>query len=70
VTGYPIVPAIYVVGTVWMIGNAVTTAPAQAIAALAFLVLGVPVYAWFRARRSRDDAARPAGPAPAAPTLR
>ena len=70
VTGYPVVPAIYVVATVWMIGNAVTTAPAQAIAALGFLVGGIPVYAWFRARRSRDVAAAPADPAPAAPTLR
>ena len=70
VTGYPVVPAIYVVATVWMIGNAVTTAPAQAIAALGFLVVGIPVYAWFRARRSRDVAAAPADPAPAAPTLR
>jgi APA family basic amino acid/polyamine antiporter len=70
VTGYPVVPAVYVVGTVWMIGNAIATAPAQAIAALAFLLLGVPVYAWFRARRARDDARAPAAPAPAAETLR
>lgn len=70
VTGYPVVPAVYVVGTVWMIGNAIATAPAQAIAALAFLLLGVPVYAWFRARRARDDAGAPATPAPAAETLR
>lgn len=70
VTGYPLLPAAYVVGTVWMIGNAVTTAPAQALTAVVFLLLGVPVYAWFRARRSRDDAAGPAAPAPAAETLR
>ena len=70
VTGYPLLPAAYVVGTVWMIGNAVTTAPAQALTAVVFLLLGVPVYAWFRARRARDDAAGPAAPAPAAETLR
>ena len=57
VTGYPVVPLVYVLVTVWMIGNAVTTAPTQAMAALAFLVLGVPVYFWFRARRRREDAA-------------
>jgi len=70
VTGYPVLPAVYVVATVWMIANAVTTAPAQAIAALVFLLLGVPVYAWFRSRRARDDAAAPAAPAPTAESLR
>lgn len=68
VTGYPVIPLVYVIATVWMIGNAVATAPAQAAAAVAFLLLGVPVYAWFRARRSRVDAAP--GPAAAPDTLR
>jgi APA family basic amino acid/polyamine antiporter len=70
VTGYPVLPAVYVVATVWMIANAVTTAPAQAIAALVFLLLGVPVYAWFRSRRARADAAAPAVPAPTAESSR
>jgi cbb3-type cytochrome oxidase subunit 3 len=48
----------------------VRTAPAQATAALVFLLLGVPVYAWFRARRARDDAAAPATPASAAKPFR
>jgi len=30
----------------------------------------VPVYAWFRSRRARDDAAAPAAPAPTAESLR
>jgi len=70
VTGYPLVPLVYVVATVWMIGNAVITAPTQAMVALVFLLLGVPVYGWFRARRARADAAAPATPAPAAETFR
>jgi len=70
VTGYPLVPLVYVVATVWMIGNAVVTAPTQAITALVFLLLGAPVYGWFRARRARADAAAPATPAPAAETFR
>jgi APA family basic amino acid/polyamine antiporter len=58
VTGYPLVPAVYVAGTTWMIANTVATEPAQALAALAFLALGVPVYLWFRARRTRADRGR------------
>lgn len=53
VTGYPLVPLAYVAGTTWMIANTVATEPAQALGALVFLALGVPVYAWFRARRTR-----------------
>ena len=61
VTGYPLVPLVFVAGTVWMIGNAVITEPVQALAALGFLVVGVPVYVWFRAQRSRAEAAAAAG---------
>lgn len=65
VTGYPLVPLLYVLGTTWMIGNTVATEPVQALAALVFLALGVPVYAWFRAQRTRADAASTGGTPPA-----
>ena len=65
VTGYPLVPLLYVLGTTWMIGNTVATEPAQALGALVFLALGIPVYAWFRVQRTRAGAASTGGTPPA-----
>lgn len=58
-TGYPVVPFLYVAFTVWVIGNALVTSPAPAWTAIGFLALGVPVYAWFRARRPAAGMAPP-----------
>lgn len=45
--GYPVVPAIFIVVAVWLIVNTLTATPRQAIAGLAIILLGLPVYAYW-----------------------
>lgn len=56
-TGYPLVPAIFLVGTVAMMGNALLERPAATLLAAGIVALGVPVYfAWSaRSRRTRPS---------------
>jgi APA family basic amino acid/polyamine antiporter len=49
--GYPAVPAIYVLLSVWLIYNTLQTNPLESWAALALLALGVPFYFVFRSKR-------------------
>jgi amino acid transporter len=56
VPGFPVVPIIFVVATLWAAGFIVVRAPTQAAMGLGTALLGVPFYFWFRrgelARRS------------------
>jgi APA family basic amino acid/polyamine antiporter len=56
--GYPAVPILAVVVTGWLLVNTLLTAPAQALAGIGLIALGLPFY-WYWARRGL-----------AAPTLR
>ena len=42
--GYPIVPAIFVIGVVWFVVNALVNDPIPTIATLAIVAAGIPVY--------------------------
>jgi amino acid transporter len=42
--GYPIVPAIFVIGVVWFVVNALVNDPIPTIATLAVVAAGIPVY--------------------------
>lgn len=57
VTGYPVVPAVFVGVTALILANALYTAPWQAAFGLAFLASGLPLYEWFRRRPARDPEA-------------
>jgi APA family basic amino acid/polyamine antiporter len=51
VWGYPIVPALFITGSIFVIGNTLQARPVESLSGLAFLVLGLPVfYYWRRAR--------------------
>jgi basic amino acid/polyamine antiporter, APA family len=50
---YPWVPIAYVLSLGWLIINTVQTSPVQAIEGLALLVLGLPVY-WYYRRKERS----------------
>ena len=47
--GYPIVPALFLMVTIWLVINTLMTAPGQALAGLGLIALGVPFY-WYWSR--------------------
>lgn len=50
VLGYPIVPAIFVAATVWLLFEAVVGAPVRSLVGLCIIALALPVYAVLRMR--------------------
>ena len=56
VPGYPVTPVIFVLAAAAIVANALVTAPMQAFAGLAFVLLGIPVYL-FWSRRSASGRA-------------
>jgi APA family basic amino acid/polyamine antiporter len=57
VPGYPVVPAIFIVATILLLGNAILD-PASRVATLAVvgvILLGVPIFFLTRTRRTADD---------------
>src|SRR6202140_2735150 len=57
VPGYPVVPAIFIVATILLLGNAIAD-PSSRIATLAVLgviLLGIPIYYLTKTRRTADD---------------
>jgi APA family basic amino acid/polyamine antiporter len=42
--GYPVTPLVFIVISVWFVGNTLLNRPAEAWAGIAFLALGVPVF--------------------------
>ncbi|MBV9912735.1 MAG: amino acid permease [Sinobacteraceae bacterium] len=57
VWGYPYVPLIFVLVMAWIAINALFTRPAESLATLVLLLLGLPAYPLFRRRRSAALAA-------------
>jgi basic amino acid/polyamine antiporter, APA family len=54
--GYPVVPAVFLVGTVAMMGNALLERPAATLLSAAIVAAGVPAYFVWRARAPHDPA--------------
>jgi len=52
--GYPVVPALFVLGTVLLLVNTVIMRPRQSLISLGLLALGVPAY-WYWARNNRAE---------------
>jgi APA family basic amino acid/polyamine antiporter len=48
VWGYPAVPALFILGSLYLVINTLTARPAESLAGLGLLVLGLPVYAYWR----------------------
>ena len=61
VPGYPITPLFFVVVSTWFVLMTLFTKPAQAFAGLVFLLLGVPVYFYWK-RRAAGEAGRIVAP--------
>ena len=56
--GYPVVPALFILGSLLMIGNTLLERPIESVAGLGLLALGLPAYAMFRGRAAREARAR------------
>jgi len=67
--GYPVVPLVFIAGTLWVVGSALVARPASTLAGMGLTLLGVPVYLlWQRAARHGLRTPAPAVQgAPAAP---
>jgi len=52
--GYPVVPIVFIAGSVAFVANTLMERPAESLSGLALLALGVPVY-WYWQRRSRGQ---------------
>jgi APA family basic amino acid/polyamine antiporter len=50
--GYPVVPILFVLVTVWLLLNTIFTAPLQALAGLGLMLLGLPFYHFWEKRAS------------------
>jgi amino acid transporter len=50
--GYPFVPAIFVIGVVWFVVNALVNDPIPTIATFAVIAIGIPIYFFSFFRRA------------------
>lgn len=53
VWGYPAVPVLFLIATVFLLVNTLLATPGRALAGLGLIALGLPVYAWFAPRAGR-----------------
>ena len=52
--GYPVVPLVFIAGTLWMVCSALVANPGPTLAGVGLTLLGVPVYVlWRRVARLR-----------------
>lgn len=56
--GYPVVPLVFLVGTVAMLGNALLERPGATLISAAIVTAGVPVYLWWRRTGAGEVALR------------
>ncbi len=52
--GYPVVPALYLLAVVLLIGNTFVATPGRALAGFGLVALGLPVYAYYARRQPPD----------------
>lgn len=48
--GYPVVPALFIIFCVFLIGNTIMARPREAVMGLSLMALGVPFYYWFSSK--------------------
>ena len=51
--GYPLVPVVVVLVMVWIVVSALLASPRESLATIVLVLLGLPLYPWFRGRARR-----------------
>ena len=54
--GYPLVPALFLLVSGWLVVNTAIARPVESAAGLVLILAGLPVYAWFHAAQRRTKA--------------
>jgi APA family basic amino acid/polyamine antiporter len=54
--GYPVVPALFILACLLLIGNTLAEKPVESLLGLGLLALGVPAFLIFRARSAKESA--------------
>jgi APA family basic amino acid/polyamine antiporter len=49
--GYPVIPLVFVLVAVWLIINTLFTRPVESVVGLGLIVIGLPLYFYFKARQ-------------------
>jgi APA family basic amino acid/polyamine antiporter len=49
--GYPLTPALFLIGAVLLLGNTLQSSPVEAVVGLVLIALGLPVYFYYRSKR-------------------
>jgi APA family basic amino acid/polyamine antiporter len=52
--GYPFVPAIFLIVTIWLIASTIATAPLRSVIGLAFIALGIPLYSYWAQKKKKE----------------
>lgn len=52
--GYPLVPILFILAAIWLVINSIVTSPVESLIGLVLIALGLPVYFFFRRRRSKE----------------
>ena len=55
VWGYPIVPAIFIIFCIFLIGNTIIARPREAGIGLVLILLGIPFYYWFQRKSKAEE---------------
>jgi APA family basic amino acid/polyamine antiporter len=48
--GYPVVPGLFVIASLWLAANTMTERPVESLLGLGLLLFGLPAYGYWRAR--------------------
>src|SRR5207247_1259722 len=51
--GFPVTPALFLVGNAWVLGTVLSAGVLEAVAGLGIAASGLPVYYWYRRRVTR-----------------
>ena len=54
--GYPVVPVIFLLVTLWLLVNTIITEPTQSFIGIGLIILGLPVYYYFSSRKAVIEA--------------
>jgi APA family basic amino acid/polyamine antiporter len=48
---YPVLPIVFGIVSLWLLGNTLWTSPRESITGLIFILSGIPAYLWFRRKK-------------------